>query len=226
MSKLNESQMSELNESQMSELHESQMLKLNEPTDSDVSKLNSEVNQYLNQRLVVTTTAITIFSVSIGWIVYGSSTPTGIEVKPITFLIPIISIFLLFTMFLYCQVILVNIRIITAYLRYTQKSNWEIAYQQYEKKFPYKFTQDNMFSIIFGVLGLSIAAIVVIIWLGFPSQNDVNFLAVIFIILWLVYSILILLNYSNGIFNFSNDDKIFQKWKELFEENSNQGFTK
>ena len=110
MSKLNESQMLELNESQMLELNESQMSKLNKPTDSDVSKLNSEINQYINQRLIVTTTAITIFGVSIGWIVYGSSTPTRIEVKPITFLIPIILIILLFTMFLYCQVILGNIR--------------------------------------------------------------------------------------------------------------------
>jgi hypothetical protein len=181
--------MSKLNESQMLELNESQMSKLNKPTDSNVSKLNSEINQYINQRLIVTTTAITIFGVSIGWIVYGSSTPTRIEVKPITFLIPIILIILLFTMFLYCQVILGNIRIISVYLRATKKSNWEIAYQHYEKMFPY-FTQDNMFSIIFGVLGISIAAIVGIIWLGFPSQNDVSFFAGIFVTVCFIYVII------------------------------------
>ena len=220
--------MSKLNESQMLELNESQMSKLNKPTDSDVSKLNSEINQYINQRLIVTTTAITIFGVSIGWIVYGSSTPTRIEVKPITFLIPIILIILLFTMFLYCQVILGNIRIISVYLRATKKSNWEIAYQHYEKMFPY-FTQDNMFSIIFGVLGISIAAIVGIIWLGFPSQNDVSFFAGIFVTVCFIYVIIICLTYRKTILNFGTDDQIHDNWKRLFpqtkKENSNSDST-
>lgn len=204
------------------------MSELNKPTDSDVSKLNSEINQYINQRLIVTTTAITIFGVSIGWIVYGSSTPTGIEVKPITLLIPIILMILLFTMFLYCQVILGNIRIISVYLRATKKSNWEIAYQDYEKMFPY-FTQDTMFSIIFGVLGISIAAIVGIIWLCFPSQNDVSFFAGIFATLCFIYLIVIYLTYRKKILNFGTDDHIYRNWKQLFlqtkKENSNSDST-
>jgi plastocyanin domain-containing protein len=39
------------------------------PCDNDITKLHSEINQYINQRLVVTTNAITLFGVVIGWIV-------------------------------------------------------------------------------------------------------------------------------------------------------------
>ena len=45
--------------------------------DEDLAKLHSEVNQYINHRFVIATTAITIAGVVLGWIVTGRSSGSG-----------------------------------------------------------------------------------------------------------------------------------------------------
>jgi hypothetical protein len=51
------------------------------PSSADISKLHAEINQYINQKLIIITTAITIFGVVMGWVVFGLSAITQQEGK-------------------------------------------------------------------------------------------------------------------------------------------------
>jgi len=159
-------------------------INLREPTPADVSKLHSEINQYINQRLTVTTTAITIFGVFTGWMV------TQDDIKDKIPQIPLALLAIIAVLFLYCQVILWNIRIIASYLRVTGKSTWERAYDEYynkQKKNRLHLDQDNLFKLTFAFLGF-LNGILCLLLDGF-SCNSIMVFIVAIIYSWGVYKI-------------------------------------
>lgn len=192
------------------------------PCPADISKLHAEMNQYINQRLIITTTAITLFGVSIGWIVFGSSTASGIEIKPAIFFLPTILLIVLFVLLVYCQVILGNMRIISGYMRQTQSSQWEKAYQEFAEKNKF-IGQDDVFPMMFMVLGISVGLIVFFLWLSFPPEektNDYNIGAssTLFVIVWAVYLLAVILSWFKLFLNFGFQDKAEEKWGEVFKK--------
>lgn len=195
---------------------------IDNPTPADITKLHAEVNQYINQRLVITTTAITIFGVSIGWLVFGSSNANSIiEVKTITFLLPTILLVVMFVLFVYCQVILSNIRIIVGYLRATNQSAWESAYQSFYVQNRH-INQYDMIPMMFLVLGLCVGSIVILLWMFFPQSEGNDFkigvFSTIFILSLMIYLSSITLAWAKLFLNFGFKDQAYEKWIEFFKE--------
>ena len=60
---------------------------LKKPNSEDVIKINSEINQIVNQRFVITTTAITVFGVMIAWMFPKSAPNPGDSIGSGTFLL-------------------------------------------------------------------------------------------------------------------------------------------
>lgn len=203
---------------------------IQKPCPSDVTKLHAEMNQYINQRLIITTTAITLFGVSIGWIVFGSSTATGLEIRPVTFLLPTILLLVLLVLLVYCQVILGNMRIIAGYLRQTQSSPWESAYQELarEKRF---ITQDDVFPMMFAVLGFSVGLIVFLLWFSFPEEKassyNIGVSSTLFMMTWIAYLLIVSFSWCRVIFSFGFKDNADKEWEILFanREESSSGET-
>ncbi|MBJ7899229.1 MAG: hypothetical protein GC158_04720 [Cyanobacteria bacterium RI_101] len=104
-------------------------INLQEPTPADVSKLHSEINQYINQRLTVITTAITVFGIFTGWIVTRNDNQGQL------FQIATALIILLTLLFLYYQVIVWHTRTLASYLRVTGQSPWEVAHRKHKNKY-------------------------------------------------------------------------------------------
>ena len=90
---------------------------------ADISKLHSEINQYLNQRLTITTTAITLFGVVMGWVVANKgSTPNN---SSNLLNLPSLLMIFLTLLLLYSQAMVMQQHVLSTYLESTWMSDWE-----------------------------------------------------------------------------------------------------
>jgi hypothetical protein len=146
------------------------------PLSEDISKLHSEINQYINQRLIITTTAITIFGVVMGWVVFGLSATlqkgAQIQAQPVSLLLPAALLIVLIIMLGYCQAVVRQMHVVSTYLVLTKSSNWEKQYQSFADSHEYT-TQEDLPLFIFAILGTLSIAIPLAISLLFPP--DLNF---------------------------------------------------
>lgn len=197
-------------------------MRIDTPNPADIAKLHAEVNQYINQRLTVVTNAITIFGVTIGWIVFGSSTSnTSLEVRPITFLLPTVLLIVLFVLFVYCQAIRGNIRILAGYLRATEASSWEVAVKKFTNTKSF-FAQENIIPVMFFVLGACVGTIVFLLWWSFPptasNSYDIGVSSTFFVITWAAYLLAVFLAEHDVFLNFGFNDEAEREWEELFKD--------
>jgi len=161
----------------------------NKPTKEDIVKLHEEINQSVNSRLTVTTAAIGLFGVMVGFIISSgiySTEKNGVKdfhSQPIIILL-LSSALLLFLDFLYsyCQEIAKQVNVLAAYLVVTKASTWEDHYQRYFLKF-YKDSGRGSLELVFTFLGISSAIIPVILLVIFPPNSwyDPNLIRVIII---------------------------------------------
>jgi hypothetical protein len=104
------------------------------PNDKDQAKLHAEVNQYINQRFIIATTAITVSGVVLGWIVAGTSVGTGTtQVRESVFFLALLLLLILAVLFVVAQIINASAWVITSYLRVTKVSVWEDMYDRFGK---------------------------------------------------------------------------------------------
>jgi hypothetical protein len=105
---------------------------------TDLEKLHAEVNQYINQRFLLQTLAI-----SISGIVVGSSIPLAKDglvsdhfsaTIAAIMLITIVLLVFLGVLYFAAQIIATSVRVITSYLRVTRASPWEEAYEAFNKQ--------------------------------------------------------------------------------------------
>lgn len=92
----------------------------------DLRKVHAEVNQYINQRFLISTTAITITGVILGWIITGAE--KSYNHPNLSFISTAFLISILFYLHKASTLINESISNIASYLRITKTSVWEITY--------------------------------------------------------------------------------------------------
>jgi hypothetical protein len=121
----------------------------------DVEKINSEINQHINSRLVVAMTAVTVVGVIEGWILQlfithhesqdniidlvialfglnGHSVQRQLESE--IYLLSIMLVVLLFFLYYIYSVTSNNMHVLGAYLRLKKLSQWEIDFKKFDDK--------------------------------------------------------------------------------------------
>ena len=108
-------------------------------SNSDATKLHTEVNEYINQKLTILNISITVFGVVVGWVVSGlSSIQNSLQgasdckvpsVQPVTLLLPTVLLFFLCIMLWYIEAISKQMHILSTYLEVFHLSDWESHYQ-------------------------------------------------------------------------------------------------
>src|SRR5215471_19853857 len=107
------------------------------PNSSDITKLHNAVNQCDNNRFLVVMATVSAFGVITGFILSNAlSTPPGTGGP--TFIRPLVPVLCAFAnvvyivLYLMTLLILDDLTMLTAYLRYTKASRWEQDYKTYE----------------------------------------------------------------------------------------------
>ncbi len=123
------------------------------PNAEDIHKLHLEVTQIVNQRLLVTTFAVTVFGAIVAWSFQKTDALSG-KAQPFV-ASAVLNLVLGALLWLHSRLML-TARTLTTYLEVTGASGWEkdwAAYRNPENKFKYEgYTKPQM--LIFAVLGL------------------------------------------------------------------------
>lgn len=135
----------------------------------DILKLHNEVNQYINHRFFITTTAITITGVVLGWIAAKDPSSLG-DLK--AFFIVLSLLIILGALYATSQIINRSISVLTSYLCVRRLSRWEMLYKQLRDEGKLKWAgQDESLRIVFGILGLLAGFMPFILWLVQPNHT-------------------------------------------------------
>ena len=129
---------------------------LKKPNSEDVIKINSEITQIVNQRFLITTTAITVFGVMIAWMFPKSAPNPGDSVGSGTFLLSGLLLVVLFMLYLSSHFLKRTLRFFTTYLIVTDSSNWEVAWRSFREKGHFAYTKDQ--TVLFLILNLIASA--------------------------------------------------------------------
>ncbi len=198
----------------------------NKPSTEDISKLHAEINQYINQRLIIATSAVTIFGVVMGWVVFGLSTTTQegikIQTQPVSLLLPIALIIVLIIMLWYCQTLIKEIIILSVYLEITESSHWEKQYQSFVSTYEFA-TPGDLPLVIFATLDiLSITIPSAISFLFPPNLNFQMGLVVCAFIISAIASILVLVKFWRERHYSKFRLRVTQSWQPILLPESNQ----
>lgn len=123
------------------------------PTTEDIRKLHTEVNQIINQRVTITTAAVTLLGVVLAWMIPKATPAPCSAVGGFVFFGSILLLLLLFVLFWFSYTLRSMLRIITNYFLVTEASNWELDWKTYRgEKVEVIYTTSQ--TVIFLLLGL------------------------------------------------------------------------
>ena len=153
-------------------------------TKLDVVKLHEEVNLYINQRFVIMTTAITVFSFVVGLVLSNrleavTTQPSYIQnvendTQSVLLLMPSVLMFILGLLFLYCQAVFKQIHVISVYLVAAESSAWERHYNNFvrhKKGARLKSSAATVPILMFLGLGILTVALFFIALFAYEEQN-------------------------------------------------------
>ncbi|MBM4034632.1 MAG: hypothetical protein FJ291_23050 [Planctomycetes bacterium] len=181
------------------------------PNDDDKRKLHAEVNQIVNQRLVLTTLAVTLFGGAIAWLIPRDAPKPGNTVPTATYLGALLLTTVLFALFVLAHHLARMMRTITAYLQETGASNWEKDWAVYRERFGYLgYTKPQ--AIVFLLLGILSSAFPLVISLAW-SLAFRSTLASVCLIAGVAYALLV---WGMGFRQwFANEGRAREQWREL-----------
>ena len=183
------------------------------PRPEDTQKLNAEVNQLVNQRLALTTLAVTIFGAVVAWLIPQDSSAAGAEVGVFRYSVSVLLTIFLFTLFLLTHHLSSMLRIITTYLAVSDASGWEKDWAEYRKRFPKYLGYTKPQSVIFLMLGVLSAGFPFLIFMAFPISIEPLAGAVVSAILLCSYLIFVAGMGFAGWFTRVKDLK--RRWEEI-----------
>ncbi len=138
-------------------------MSLQGPNSDDIKKIHAEVNQIVNQRILITTLAVTVFAAMTAWIVPKTPITPGSSIEPVVYAASVMMTLVLFALFLLITLLTQMLRIFTSYLDVTSASSWEGDWRIYRKRFSYMgYTRPQAF--IFLMLGLASAGFPFMLW--------------------------------------------------------------
>jgi hypothetical protein len=136
------------------------------PNDADKEKLHFEVSQIVNQRLQVTTLAVTIWGVGVAWLLPKDAPSESRPLGMFSYLASALLCAVLFALFVLNHQITQQLRILTTYLIESGASPWEQDWLHYRHRFPYiGYTKPQ--AVVFIVLGVLATALPFVLLLGF-----------------------------------------------------------
>lgn len=196
---------------------------LEKTTKEDISKINSEICQIINQRYLLTTFAITTFGIIIAWLIPKTSEGAGANPPIFYYAGSILLLFILFALYLFNYCLKGMVRIFSTYLQAAEASGWEKNWQAYRDKNSFKysyFKYSNYWgytkaqTVIFLVLGFlaflfPISIIHFSETLTFQTSNEFWF----HLILSMIYMISIFLTGFLGILD--PEKKAMDRWNEI-----------
>jgi hypothetical protein len=200
---------------------------LEKTTKEDISKINSEICQIINQRYLLTTFAITTFGIIIAWLIPKTSEGAGANPPIFYYAGSILLIFILSALYVFNYCLKGMVRIFSTYLQVTGSSGWEQNWQTYRDKntkgiinhkyLTLKYSKywgyTKAQTVIFLVLGfLAFIFPISIIYFSGPNfQTSVEFWA--HLTISVVYMIIVLLT---GFLGFLDPEKkAMERWNEI-----------
>jgi hypothetical protein len=182
------------------------------PKNEDLNKIHSEVNQIVNQRLLLTTLAVTVFGVMIAWLIPRNPPPFGSQVGTFVYVGSILLTIIIFALFLLSHHLTYMLRLFTTYLVQTDSSNWEKDWASYRSNFRYLgYTKPQ--SMVFLLLGVLAAGFPFLLLAAFPITGEPWPLAVIDGIIGSLYVIFVIGMGLGGWYAKEND--IQKRWECL-----------
>ena len=187
-------------------------MSLKGPTSEDKQKIHSEVNQIVNQRLLLTTLAVTIFGAMIAWLIPKTPPTQSIPVGGFVYIASVLLTVVLFALFLLSHHLTYMLRLFTTYLDETGSSNWENDWSSYRDKFTYLgYTKPQ--SLVFLLLGVLSAGFPFLLWAAYRFTLEPRAGAVVVAIIGILYVIFVSGMGLGGWF--AKEDDMRLRWKEL-----------
>ncbi len=182
------------------------------PKKEDLPKIHAEVNQIVNQRLSLTTLAVTVFGALIAWIIPKNSPSAGSDVGAFIYVATGLLLIILFSLFLLTHHLSYMLRIYTTYLDENNASNWEKDWSAYRAKFNYMgYTKPQAY--IFLVLGVASVAFPFLLAVIFSLNIEPKIGAIACLFMGLLYVIFV---YGMGVRKwFAQEDEMRRRWKLL-----------
>ena len=192
------------------------------PGTEDLRKIHAEVNQLVNQRLALTTLAITIFTAVLALLVPRDTASVGTEYGLFRYSLSILLILFEFVLFVLAYHLTSMLRTFTAYLDVTGKSGWESDWRKYRKqrdkrgrKLKYwGYTKPQ--SIIFLLVGIIAGSLPALFWLFFKINLRPWVGAAICCAALLLYIVFVT---GMGFWGwFAKEDEIKMRWTTILDE--------
>ncbi len=184
---------------------------LPKPTPGDVTKIHTEINQIVNQQLLLTTIAITLFGVIMAWVVPKDTPVSATPIGAFRFAAIALNQLLLLLLFLWAHQLGVMLRTLASYLIVTRSSEWEVAWQRCRKDAWVGYSKPR--ALVFLALGLSSALCPFVLWLTYPFELAPRPALLALVFTTVVYCVLI---YGVAFLRwFNKDSKIMARWADL-----------
>ena len=182
------------------------------PNKEDTQKIHSEVNQIVNQRLLLTTLAVTVFGAMLAWVIPRNPPLEGSSIGTFVFVAAILLTVILFALFLLTHHLTYMLRVFSTYLDEAGTSNWEKDWATYRTEFSYLgYTKPQ--AIIFLLLGFLSSIFPFLLWAAYPIKMEPRAGAIITAILGILYVIFV---WGMGLSGwFAKEGDIKRKWNSL-----------
>jgi hypothetical protein len=182
------------------------------PNTEDIKKIHTEVNQIVNQRLSITTLAVTVFAATMAWLIPKSPLSPGSDVGTFIYTASILITVVLFALFLLTHLLTQMLRIFTAYLDVTDTSSWEKDWVAYRDRFSYLgYTRPQ--TLIFLLLGVVSAGFPFLLRAAYPIRLEPRAGAILCAVIGGLYVALVS---GMGLARWgAKEDKLRRRWKEL-----------
>lgn len=187
------------------------------PSAEDLGKIHSEITQIVNQRFLITTSAITVFGVFVAWLIPKDAPTTESSVAIFTIAGSMLLTWLLGALYLFNHFFLRGmLRVYTSYLIVTQSSSWEYDWQRYRLDFRWYLGYTKGQAVVFLFLGAVSTCFPFAIALGYSlNLCHWNWLWAD-IVTGAIYLLFVLLT---GVLNWLNpEQKAKEKWQKLKDE--------
>jgi len=182
------------------------------PNTEDIKKIHAEVNQIVNQRLVITTLAVTVFAAMIAWLIPKSPPSPGSDIGTFVYIASILLTTVLFALFLLTRLLSQMLRIFTTYLYVTDVSSWEKDWVAYRDRFSYLgYTRPQ--AIIFLLLGVVAAGFPFLLWAAYPVKLEPRAGAILCAVIGGLYVVLVS---GMGLARWgAKEGELRRRWREL-----------
>jgi hypothetical protein len=182
------------------------------PSTEDKQKIHAEVNQIVNQRLLLSTLAVTVFGAMAAWLIPKSPPDPGSDIGTLIYIGSILLTVVLFALFLLTHHLTYMLRIFTTYLDVTEASSWETDWAAYRSKFKY-LGYTKPLAIIFLLLGILATGFPFLLWVAYSLTLAPRVYAVVSGTIGGFYIVFV---WGMGLSGwFAKEAEMKKKWQEL-----------